>query len=71
MSTAGLQQQQLQPAFSEGTDAVQVKTELKALLVPAGRWQLSHDAKGVERRFKFKTFKKTWVCDQKCYLPFE
>jgi 4a-hydroxytetrahydrobiopterin dehydratase len=30
-------------------------------LIDHGRWRLCNDGKGLERLFKFKTFKATWV----------
>jgi hypothetical protein len=30
-------------------------------LVDSGRWKLSNDGKALERQFKFRTFKATWV----------
>jgi 4a-hydroxytetrahydrobiopterin dehydratase len=30
-------------------------------LVDSGRWKLCNDGKALERQFKFKTFKATWV----------
>ena len=47
---------------SEGEDAVNLAKEA-ANLVDKGRWRLCNDGKGLERQFKFKTFKATWVCN--------
>ena len=44
---------------SEDNDAV---TRQATALVDGGRWRLCNDGKGLEREFKFKTFKATWVC---------
>jgi len=52
----------IQPTFSANSDIPSLTTSLSALLHPKGRWQLTPKGNGVERTFKFKTFKKTWVC---------
>ncbi|KAF2231640.1 transcriptional coactivator/pterin dehydratase [Viridothelium virens] len=48
-----------EPLFSEGEDHEQLSNDAAALLAD-GEWTLSHDRKGIERRFQFKTFNKTW-----------
>ncbi|KAI9731086.1 MAG: hypothetical protein M1818_007943 [Claussenomyces sp. TS43310] len=51
-----------QPEFSSGEDAETLSTSLASLAeAEGGRWRLMTNGKGVERTFKFKTFKKTWV----------
>lgn len=55
-----------QPVFSSNTDAAQATEDLKSLLISEdgdlnGKWRLIETGMGVERSFKFKTFKKTWV----------
>lgn len=50
--------QDLSPSAGEDPGALVAKaTEL----VDQGKWQLCNDGKGLERGFKFKTFKSTWV----------
>jgi 4a-hydroxytetrahydrobiopterin dehydratase len=51
----------IQPAFSANADIPSLTASLSPLLRPNGRWQLTPKGNGVERSFKFKTFKKTWV----------
>jgi len=51
------------PTFSSNYDAEQGQKDLTPLLkTEGGKWNLIASGKGVERSFKFKTFKKTWVC---------
>ena len=45
---------------SEGEDSNGLANEATAL-IDGGRWQLCNNGKGLERQFKFKTFKATWV----------
>jgi 4a-hydroxytetrahydrobiopterin dehydratase len=45
---------------SSGDDATTLATEATRL-IDHGRWRLCNDGKGVEREFRFKTFKATWV----------
>jgi pterin-4a-carbinolamine dehydratase len=48
--------------YSAGEDAEQLGGQLESLLTHAGgRWALSKDKRGLERDFRFKTFKITWV----------
>lgn len=47
-------------SVSEGSDADTVVRETTNL-VDHGSWQLCNGGKGLERQFKFKTFKATWV----------
>lgn len=52
-----------QPVFSSSYDPTQATKDLSPLLRgTGGKWGLIDSGKGVERSFKFKTFKKTWVC---------
>lgn len=37
-------------------------------LVDNGRWTVCNEGKGLERQFKFKTFKATWVCWTELFL---
>ena len=48
----------IRPSKGEDGDAL---TEQATSLVDKGRWKLCNDGKGLERQFKFKTFKATWV----------
>lgn len=45
---------------SAGEDAQDVLRQATAL-IDNGKWQLCNGGKGLERPFKFKTFKATWV----------
>ena len=48
--------------FSAGEDAEAMAYQLTTLLDEHhGHWTLSNGGKGLERDFKFKTFKTTWV----------
>merc|ERR1712098_842095 len=50
-----------QPTFSSNYDPAQGNQDLAPLLKSnGGKWTLIESGKGVERGFKFKTFKKTW-----------
>jgi hypothetical protein len=50
------------PTFSAGEDEVKIANEVSSLLsTHGGRWTLTSEGKGLERSFRFKTFKKTWV----------
>jgi 4a-hydroxytetrahydrobiopterin dehydratase len=49
------------PQFSAGSDPEILSQSLEPLLLPNdGRWTLTSAGTGLERSFKFKTFKKTW-----------
>ena len=57
-----------QPVFSSNYDPKQGAKDLEPLLKldeggNDGKWTLIASGKGLERSFKFKTFKKTWVSD--------
>ena|SRR6266536_6317053 len=55
-------QNQPQPQFSSNYSPEQGIKDVSALLRGSGgKWELTGSGKGVERGFKFKTFKKTWV----------
>jgi hypothetical protein len=55
-------QSQPQPTFSTNYSPEQGSKDLAPLLKSnGGKWTLIESGKGVERTFKFKTFKKTWV----------
>jgi hypothetical protein len=50
------------PAFSSHYDPEKAVKDIAPLLKEnGGKWVLTQSGKGVERSFKFKTFKKTWV----------
>ncbi|KAK6580658.1 hypothetical protein PZA11_006894 [Diplocarpon coronariae] len=50
------------PAFSSSYERSQATEDVAPLLqAHGGRWTLLASGKGVQRRFKFKTFKKTWL----------
>jgi 4a-hydroxytetrahydrobiopterin dehydratase len=46
---------------SPGSDLQTLVTQTTAL-VDSGRWTLTNNGKALERQFRFKTFKATWVC---------
>lgn len=51
-----------QPSFSANADIAALKQELDPLLnLNGGKWALTTSGNGLERSFRFKTFKKTWV----------
>lgn len=50
------------PNFSSNYNPEQGTRDLAPLLKEnGGKWELIETGKGLERGFKFKTFKKTWV----------
>jgi hypothetical protein len=61
MSTSTTCTPQTQPQFSSNYDPTQGTKDLSSLLHPAGKWRLIESGKGIERRVKFKGFKKCWV----------
>lgn len=53
----------VEPTFSTNYDPEQASRDLSPLLRGnGGKWTLMESGKGVERSFKFRTFKKTWAC---------
>jgi hypothetical protein len=61
-SIANMSSASPQPNFSSNYDPAQATQDLSPLLKGnGGRWELIETGKGVERGFRFKTFKKTWV----------
>jgi 4a-hydroxytetrahydrobiopterin dehydratase len=57
------------PTFSSNYNPEQGTKELSPLLKSrGGKWILIENGKGIERSFRFKTFKKTWV---RHFLRFE
>ncbi len=52
-----------EPQFSSNYNPIQGHQALGTLLKDGGgRWTLLSNGMGIERSFKFKGFKKTWVC---------
>jgi hypothetical protein len=49
----------ISPSRGENTEEL---TSQATALVDSGRWKLWDNGKGLERQFRFKTFKATWVC---------
>jgi hypothetical protein len=49
----------ISPSRGENTEELTKET---TALVDSGRWKLWDNGKGLERQFRFKTFKATWVC---------
>jgi hypothetical protein len=49
----------ISPSRGENTEELTSQT---TALVDSGRWKLWDNGKGLERQFRFKTFKATWVC---------
>lgn len=49
------------PTFSEGSDDSSLSASLSKLTAPHGEWTLTSDGRGLERSFKFKTFKAAWA----------
>lgn len=47
-------------SISEGHDA-QAVTQGASQLIDNGKWRLCNEGRGLEREFKFKTFRATWV----------
>lgn len=47
--------------YSSNSDPAKVAAELSHLADGQGRWNISATKSGVEREFKFKTFKTTWA----------
>ena len=70
MST-GPNHNQPSPALSSNYDPTQAARDLEPLLkASGGNWALNSSGQGVERSFKFKTFKKTWACHLSLLLLF-
>ncbi|KAI4727023.1 transcriptional coactivator/pterin dehydratase [Aureobasidium sp. EXF-10728] len=46
--------------FSAGEDEEQLGRDATALTQGRGRWKVTNDNRGLERTFRFKTFKATW-----------
>jgi hypothetical protein len=57
------QLQEQQPVFSSNYPSEEGTLDLAPLLkANGGKWELIESGKGIERGFKFKGFKKCWVC---------
>lgn len=53
-----------EPNLAEGSDESSMGKDLSKLLLSLGQggsWVLTADGMGLERTFRFKTFKKAWV----------
>jgi 4a-hydroxytetrahydrobiopterin dehydratase len=55
---AMVQASEISPSQGESIDTLVSQT---TALVDSGRWTLCNNGKGLERQFKFRTFKATWV----------
>lgn len=55
---AMVQASEISPSQGESIDTLVSQT---TALVDSGRWKLCNNGKGLERQFKFRTFKATWV----------
>lgn len=47
--------------FSAGEDGSALKQTLARLVDGAGKWTLTTNGMGIERQFRFKSFKQAWV----------
>jgi len=57
--------------FSAGYDPELGERELKPLLRQnGGKWEVIESGRGVQRGFRFKSFKKTWVCNSPFLFSF-
>ena len=55
--------------YSAGEDEEQLSRDAAALTTQGGgRWKVTDDSRGLERTFRFKTFKATWVCEHSAFL---
>ena len=63
---AMVQASEISPSQGESIDTLVSQT---TALVDSGRWILCNDGKGLERQFKFRTFKATWVFDRVLSVP--
>ena len=61
-----VQASEISPSQGETIDTLVSQT---TALVDSGRWKLCNDGKGLERQFKFRTFKATWVFDCLLQIP--
>jgi hypothetical protein len=63
------QQSTVRFQFSAGEDEEQLGRDAAALVTEGqGRWKVTDDSRGLERTFRFKTFKATWVCEHSAFL---
>lgn len=63
---AMVQRDDLQVSSDSSPESITIEA---TTLVDDGAWTLCLDGKGLERNFKFKGFKATWVCC--CYMLFD
>lgn len=66
------QQSSVRFEYSAGEDEEQLSRNAAALTTESGgRWKVTDDKRGLERTFRFKTFKATWVCEEValCLVP--
>ena len=61
-----VQASEISPSQGESIDTLVSQT---TALVDSGRWKLCNDGKGLERQFKFRTFKATWVFNRILQIP--
>jgi len=62
MSSSSQQQSAVRFQYSAGEDEEQLGRDAAALTTGGqGRWKVTDDNRGLERTFRFKTFKATWV----------
>lgn len=55
--------------FSADEDEEQLGRNANALTIEGGgKWKVTDDNRGLERTFRFKTFKATWVCEKHTFL---
>jgi 4a-hydroxytetrahydrobiopterin dehydratase len=63
------QQSTVRFQFSAGEDEEQLSRDATALVTEGqGRWKVTDDNRGLERTFRFKTFKATWVRKDSAFL---
>lgn len=63
------QQSSVRFEYSAGEDEEQLGRNAVALTTEGGgRWKVTDDNRGLERTFRFKTFKATWVCEERTLL---
>lgn len=49
------------PVFASGVDKGSLQALVDDLVKPTGQWALSASGRGIERTYKFKSFKAAWV----------
>ena len=66
------QQSSVRVQYSAGEDEEQLGRNAIALTTEGeGRWKVTDDKRGLERTFRFKTFKANWVCDKDKLLDYK